>query len=86
MESGIEVKEAIIKACETRFTPIILTTMTTIFGLLPLTLTQSGLWTPLGWTIIGGMISSTFLTLLIVPILYTWLTKPKKELRPVIKA
>ncbi|MFK7933889.1 MAG: efflux RND transporter permease subunit [Saprospiraceae bacterium] len=69
------VKEALIQACETRFTPIILTTLTTILGLLPLTLTNSGLWSPLGWTIIGGMVSSTFLTLLIVPILYEWMTK-----------
>lgn len=76
---GMSIKEAIFEACETRFTPIILTTLTTILGLLPLTMTASGLWTPLGWTIIGGMISSTFLTLLIVPILYKWFTKTKKQ-------
>ncbi|MEO1654012.1 MAG: efflux RND transporter permease subunit, partial [Bacteroidota bacterium] len=86
LERGIGIKESIIQACETRFTPIILTTLTTIFGLLPLTLTNSGLWSPLGWTIIGGMITSTFLTLLVVPILYIWLTKPKEKLKPVIKA
>ncbi|MEM7510487.1 MAG: efflux RND transporter permease subunit, partial [Bacteroidota bacterium] len=73
-DSGMKVREALVKAAETRFTPIILTTMTTICGLLPLTLTNSGLWSPMGWTIIGGMISSTLLTLLIVPILYKWLT------------
>ena len=71
---GIPKLEAIQTATETRFTPILLTTFTTILGLLPLTLTNSGLWSPMGWTIIGGMISSTFLTLLIVPILYKWLT------------
>lgn len=78
LASGSSLREAICKACETRFTPIVLTTLTTILGLLPLTLTNSGLWSPLGWTIIGGMISSTFLTLLIVPILLKWFTKEAK--------
>ena len=73
-DGGMKVRDALVKAAETRFTPITLTTMTTICGLLPLTLTNSGLWSPMGWTIIGGMISSTLLTLLIVPILYKWLT------------
>ncbi|MFK7922742.1 MAG: efflux RND transporter permease subunit [Bacteroidia bacterium] len=71
---GMALREAIIKASETRFTPILLTTLTTIFGLLPLTLTNSALWSPLGWTIIGGMISSTVLSLLMVPVLYQWLS------------
>ena len=53
-----------------RFQPIVLTTLTTVSGLLPLTLTGSSLWSPLGWTIIGGLLTSTFLTLLLVPALY----------------
>jgi len=76
---GKPLAEAIRESCETRFTPIVLTTMTTIFGLLPLTLTNSSLWSPLGWTIIGGMVSSTLLTLLIVPILYGWFTNEEKR-------
>lgn len=75
LAEGLSVKEAISKAAETRFLPILMTTMTTIFGLLPLTLSGSDLWSPLGWTIIGGMISSTLLTLVIVPVLYQALTK-----------
>ncbi|MEZ4825113.1 MAG: efflux RND transporter permease subunit [Bacteroidia bacterium] len=75
LERGMSVREALMTSSETRFTPILLTTLTTIFGLLPLTLSNSNLWSPLGWTIIGGMISSTILSLLIVPILYQWLTK-----------
>jgi multidrug efflux pump subunit AcrB len=71
--AGMEIREAILKAASTRFTPILLTTLTTITGLLPLTLTNSNLWSPLGWTIIGGMISSTVLTLIMVPILYKWM-------------
>lgn len=80
LAAGADLTVAIYKACETRFTPIVLTTLTTILGLLPLTLTNSGLWSPLGWTIIGGMISSTFLTLLIVPILLKWFTKSTANL------
>ena len=67
---GIDLKDALIQAGETRFVPIILTTATTIGGLLPLTLGGGSLWAPMGWTIIGGLIASTLLTLIIVPILY----------------
>ncbi|MFA8298969.1 MAG: efflux RND transporter permease subunit [Hyphomicrobiales bacterium] len=67
--------DAVIKAGKIRFTPIILTTLTTIGGLLPLTLTGGPIWAPLGWTIIGGLAFSTFLTLIIVPILYSIFTK-----------
>ncbi len=75
MNKGMSLVKAIKIATETRFIPILLTTVTTILGLVPLTASTSGLWSPLGWTIIGGMVSSTFLTLLIVPILYKWLTR-----------
>ncbi|MEO1022192.1 MAG: efflux RND transporter permease subunit [Bacteroidota bacterium] len=77
MAEGLNKYEAVVKGAETRFIPIILTTTTTILGLLPLTLQATSLWSPLGWTIIGGMISSTFLTLIIVPILYQWFTNSK---------
>ncbi len=61
---------ALKEASETRFIPILLTTGTTIGGLLPLTLGGGSLWAPMGWTIIGGLFVSTFLTLIIVPVLY----------------
>lgn len=77
IKNGMSKLEAIQKACETRFTPILLTTTTTILGLVPLTFSASGLWSPLGWTIIGGMISSTLLTLLVVPVLYKWMTRER---------
>ncbi|MBD3234735.1 MAG: MMPL family transporter [candidate division Zixibacteria bacterium] len=67
---GMEALEAIKKAGQTRFAPILLTTFTTIGGLLPLTLQGGTLWAPMGWAIIGGLIVSTFLTLLVVPVLY----------------
>jgi multidrug efflux pump subunit AcrB len=70
ISKGMEVTEAISLAGETRFKPIILTSLTTIGGLLPLTLQGGTLWAPMGYTIIGGLLTSTFLTLLVVPVLY----------------
>ncbi|WP_020568620.1 efflux RND transporter permease subunit [Neolewinella persica] len=72
---GMALGDAIRLGSERRFVPIVLTTLTTILGLLPLTAQATSLWSPLGWTIIGGMISSTLLTLLVVPVLYGWLTR-----------
>lgn len=75
--SGMQPKQALIEACKTRFSPILITTTTTIVGLMPITFSATSLWSPLGWTIIGGMISSSLLTLLVVPVLYHWFTKNK---------
>jgi multidrug efflux pump subunit AcrB len=68
--SGKNIISALKEAGETRFMPIVLTTATTVGGLLPLTLRGGSLWAPMGWTIIGGLIASTFLTLIVVPVLY----------------
>ena len=67
---GADIPTALARAGEARFTPIVLTTLTTVGGLLPLTLTGSSLWSPLGWVIIGGLLTSTVLTLVVVPVLY----------------
>ena len=72
---GSSVLEAAAKAGEVRFVPILLTTLTTILGLLPLTLSGGSMWAPMGWTIIGGLLSSTFFVLLVVPVLYQILTR-----------
>jgi multidrug efflux pump subunit AcrB len=76
---GLELKEAIILAAKTRFNPIMLTTITTIGGLLPLTLRGGDMWAPMGWAIIGGLIVSTSLTLLLVPVLYTVFSSKKTK-------
>lgn len=79
LNEGLSKTEAVKTAAKRRFTPIVLTTLTTILGLLPLTVSGTSLWSPLGWTLIGGMVSSTLLTLLVVPILYKWLTVTYKQ-------
>ncbi len=71
---GKSLQEALVTAGKTRFTPIILTTLTTIGGLLPLTLRGGTMWAPMGWTIIGGLLVSTFLTLIVVPVLFKMLS------------
>ena len=71
---GKSVVEAAIRAGEVRFIPIVATTLSTILGLLPLTLTGGSLWAPMGWTIIGGLFTSTTFVLLLVPVLYQLFT------------
>jgi multidrug efflux pump subunit AcrB len=66
---------ALQQAAEVRLTPIVLTALTTIGGLLPLTLRGGTLWAPMGWTIIGGLLISTLITLVIVPVFYKILEK-----------
>ena len=72
---GMEQLAAIAASAQTRFVPIVLTTLTTIGGLLPLTLSGSSMWSPMGWAIIGGLMVSTLLTLIVVPVLYRFLGK-----------
>lgn len=74
MREGKNKTEAALEAGRVRFTPIILTALTTIGGLLPLTLRGGLIWAPLGWTMIGGLLASTLLTLVVVPILYSMIT------------
>jgi multidrug efflux pump subunit AcrB len=74
---GKDIVSALKQAGETRFIPIVLTTATTVGGLLPLTLGGGTLWAPMGWTIIGGLIVSTVLTLLVVPVLYKFFSSEK---------
>jgi multidrug efflux pump subunit AcrB len=67
---GKDLVSALKEAGEVRFIPIVLTTATTVGGLLPLTIGGGTLWAPMGWTIIGGLMMSTVLTLQVVPVLY----------------
>jgi len=81
---GMELEEAVKYGGKIRMRPILMTALTTIFGLLPLALKigeGSELWSPLGRAVIGGMIVSTFLTLIFIPVLYTSFEKGAEKRR-----
>ncbi len=67
---GVPLDEAIERAGEVRFLPILLTSATAIGGLLPLAVQGSGLYSPLAIVIIGGLLSSTLLGRLATPVMY----------------
>jgi hydrophobic/amphiphilic exporter-1 (mainly G- bacteria), HAE1 family len=72
-ENGMPLREAILDAAQRRLRPIMMTTLTTILGLLPLTLgfgESAALRAPIAIAVIGGMVTSTLLTLLIIPCYY----------------
>ncbi|MDD3539289.1 MAG: efflux RND transporter permease subunit [Atribacterota bacterium] len=80
---GMERNEAVIEGGETRLRPILMTALTTILAMVPMALgigEGAELRAPLAVAIIGGLTSSTFLTLIIIPIFYTYLDDLAKKL------
>ena len=75
---GMSLYEAVMDGAETRFLPILLTSMTAIGGMTPLVLERSPLISPLAIVLIGGLISSTLLSRLVTPVLY-YLIPPKVD-------
>ena len=71
-------REAIEEAGEVRFLPVLLTSVTAIGGLLPLALSGSGLYSPLAWVIIGGLVSSTVLSRVVTPVMYLLIVQGDK--------
>lgn len=77
MKQGLSRNEALIEASRRRFRPIWITSLTTIFGMVPIAIGGSKVmdmsYAPMGRVIIGGLLVSTFLTLIVVPLFYTFL-------------
>ncbi|MEE4198567.1 MAG: efflux RND transporter permease subunit [Bacteroidales bacterium] len=72
-DRGYVLDEAIIESGKSRLRPVLMTALTTILGMLPLALSTgegSEIWSPMGISVIGGMIFSTIITMIIVPIIY----------------
>ena len=72
-ETGLERREATVRACRLRLRPVMLTSVTTVFGLLPLAMGLFGVspfLTPIAVAIVWGLAFATFLTLLLVPGVY----------------
>ncbi len=75
VEAGLGVKEAVIEAATIRFRPILMTSMATVLGVTPIALALGAASTsriPMGVAIIGGLIVSLFLTLYVIPAIYTY--------------
>ncbi len=74
-ESGLPREEAILKACDDRLRPILMTAGTTILGMVPMAIGSGGIfggyYYPLARAVIGGLTASTILTLIILPFVYT---------------
>ena len=72
-KQGMKLKEAIVLAGQRRIRPIVMTTLTTILALFPLTLgfgESASLRSPMAWAVIGGLVTSTMLTLVVIPCIY----------------
>ena len=72
-DRGYKLNEAIALSGASRLRPVLMTAFTTLLGMLPMALSQgegSEMWHPLGIVVIGGLLVSTFITLIIVPVVY----------------
>ena len=72
-ERGMSIRRAVIDAGKSRLRPVVMTTLTTILGMVPMAIGEgqgAELWRPMGTAVIGGLTVSTILTLLFVPVLY----------------
>jgi len=80
---GMELMEAIIEAAESRFRPILMTSLSTILGILPIALALgagSESRVSMGISVIGGLIFATVLTLYVIPAIYSYLSGKEKRM------
>jgi multidrug efflux pump subunit AcrB len=85
-ERGMGLREAIERAGEVRFLPVLLTSVTAIGGLLPLALFGGSLYGPLAIVLIGGLISSTLLSRIVTPAMYLLVVRGREDKREAAKA
>jgi cobalt-zinc-cadmium resistance protein CzcA len=81
-EGMTDIRERIIKGTSVRLRPVLMTASVASLGFLPMALSNSGgaeVQRPLATVVIGGLITATFLTLVVLPILYSWLAKWKEQ-------
>lgn len=76
--SGMNTYDAVMEACKTRLRPILMTSLTTILGLFPMALAfgkGAELQQPLAISVMGGLVTGTFLTLFVIPVIYIFFDK-----------
>jgi len=77
---GLEKMEAILQACTVRLRPVLITALTTVLGMLPMALSTSEgaeMRAPMAVTVIGGLVATTFLTLFVIPVVYSLVERTK---------
>ena len=82
LKAGLSVRDALLQAGQIRMRPILMTTAAMVFGMLPLALALNDggeIQAPMGRAIIGGVITSTLLTLVVVPVLWSYLVRDGKR-------
>jgi HAE1 family hydrophobic/amphiphilic exporter-1 len=80
-QSGMDKFKAIIQAGSDRMRPVLITASTTILGMLPMAISSqegSELKSPMALTVIGGLITATFFTLIVIPVIYSLMIKDKE--------
>lgn len=85
---GMELKASIMESANERLRPILMTTLTLIFGLMPIALSQSSgsEWkSGLSVALVGGLFSSMFLTLIVIPVVYVWFDGKLVKLARLVK-
>ena len=82
VERGSTITDAVINGGKSRLRPVLMTSLTTILGMLPMALgigEGSEIWQPMGVSVVGGLVMSTLITLFIVPSLYAMLEGSKER-------
>jgi len=86
---GMARSEALLQAADRRFRPILMTALTTIIGMLPLTVSEPSAigmsYKSFGLTLIGGMTTATLLTLLVIPVFYTFFDDARQSVSGAVK-
>jgi len=81
-EEGLNLNEAVISGCDRRLPPVLMTALVAILGLVPMLFATgpgSEIQKPLATVVIGGLITSTLLTLIVLPTLYKWFEEKRVE-------
>ncbi|MCL2411127.1 MAG: efflux RND transporter permease subunit [Treponema sp.] len=79
---GVPVRQACIEAGEARLRPVLMTAITTMLAMIPMAFfpgTSAGFIQPIGLTVIGGLVSSTFITLFFIPVMYSLFNEGRRK-------
>lgn len=75
-DRGMERREALLNGCQARLRPVLMTSLTTLMGMVPMAFFagegMGQMFAPIGQAVIGGLTTSTILTLTLTPVLYAW--------------